>query len=82
MFNANRKRPYRDDGGGRYHGSCDRHHYRARAFFQFFPPLGQILTGKGIFADEKMSDFILVLCYKMSANKSKCRHFVTGSDKR
>ena len=51
-------------------------------FFNFFPPRGQILTGKGIFADEKMSDFILVLCYKMSANKSKCRHFVTGSDKR
>jgi hypothetical protein len=43
MFNAN-KTAHRDDGGGRYHHGCDRHHYRA-AIFDFFPPLGQMLTG-------------------------------------
>lgn len=50
-------------------------------FFNLFFPLGQILNGKNIFADEKMVDFILVLCYKMSANKNKCRHIVTSFDK-
>ena len=40
-------------------------------FFNFLPPLGQILTGTGIFTDEKMSDFILVLCYKMSTVKKE-----------
>jgi len=52
------------------------------AIFQFVFPLGRILIGKGIFKDKKMSDFILLLCYKMLANKKRCRHFVTDSGKR
>ena len=52
------------------------------AIFQFVFPLGRILIGKGIFKDKKMGDFILLLCYKMLANKNRCRHFVTDSGKR
>jgi hypothetical protein len=80
MFKANDDRPYRADDGGRYHQGCARHHYRA-ALFQFAFPAWTNITREKMFADEKMVDFILVLCYKMSANKNKCRHIVTGFDK-